>query len=197
MAEDRRDDSLYWIDPEWRGILPLDKFHIPKKTVKLIRQERFEIKVNTSFREVVLACAETSPGREKTWINNKIINLYTDLHAQNHAHSVEIWYEGKLAGGLYGVQLKAAFFGESMFSKITDASKVALAYLVGRLIYGGFRLLDTQFVTDHLSQFGALEVPRAEYHRQLYLALDSEADFHDLPANYSSADLLQLISQTS
>ena len=175
MAERREDPELYWVSPEWRGIIPLDGFHIPKRLARTVRGDRFTVTSDTAFREVMLACAEPKPGREQSWINSEIIRLYTALHATGHAHSVECWREGKLVGGLYGVSLGAAFFGESMYSRETDASKVALVHLVARLIEGGYVLLDTQFLTEHLARFGTIEIPRNEYLARLRRAIVREA----------------------
>jgi len=175
MAERREDPELYWVSPEWRGIIPLDGFHIPKRLARTVRGDRFTVTSDIAFREVMLACAEPKPGREQSWINSEIIRLYTALHATGHAHSVECWREGKLVGGLYGVSLGAAFFGESMFSRETDASKVALVHLVSRLIEGGYVLLDTQFLTEHLARFGTIEIPRNEYLARLRRAIAREA----------------------
>jgi len=175
MAERREDPELYWVSPEWRGIIPLDAFHIPKRLARTVRSDRFAVTSDAAFRDVMLACAEPKPGREQSWINSEIIRLYTALHASGHAHSVECWREGKLVGGLYGVSLGAAFFGESMFSRETDASKVALVHLVARLIEGGYTLLDTQFLTEHLARFGTTEIPRTEYLTLLRRAIAREA----------------------
>jgi len=175
MAERREDPELYWVSPEWRGIIPLDGFHVPKRLARTVRSDRFAVTSNAAFREVMLACAEPRPGREQSWINAEIIRLYTALHATGHAHSVECWREGKLAGGLYGVSLGSAFFGESMFSRARDASKVALVHLVARLIEGGYTLLDTQFLTEHLARFGTIEIPRPEYLALLRRAIAREA----------------------
>jgi len=175
MAERREDPELYWVSPEWRGIIPLDGFHVPKRLARTVRGDRFTVTSDIAFREVMLACAEPKPGREQSWINSEIIRLYTALHATGHAHSVECWREGKLVGGLYGVSLGAAFFGESMFSRETDASKVALVHLVSRLIEGGYVLLDTQFLTEHLARFGTIEIPRNEYLARLRRAIAREA----------------------
>jgi leucyl/phenylalanyl-tRNA--protein transferase len=163
MAETRRGDRLYWLDPEQRGILPLDGFHLPKRLLRTALSDSFTIRADQDFAAVIAACATPAEGREDTWINRDIERLFTSLHLQGHAHSVEAWQNGVLVGGLYGVVLGGAFFGESMFSHVRDASKVALVHLVARLRMGGFRLLDTQFVTAHLSQFGAFEIPRAQY----------------------------------
>lgn len=178
MADARDDDRVFLIDPEHRGVLPLTGFHVSRRLARTVRQDRFEVRANTAFHEVVLGCAAAGPGRVQTWINRPIEQLYLQLHDLGHAHSVEAWQDGELVGGLYGVSLKGAFFGESMFSRRTDASKVALVHLVARLIAGRFLLLDTQFLTDHLSRFGAVEIPRAEYHRRLATALNSEADLY-------------------
>lgn len=197
MAEARDDPQLYWIDPELRGILPLDGFHLPKRLKRRIKAEPFEVRINTSFRQVMLGCAENGPAREGTWINDQILELYSELFARGHAHSVECWQGGRLVGGLYGVSLGAAFFGESMFSRETDASKVALVHLVARLIVGGFKLLDTQFVTDHLKQFGTIEISRDAYRVRLHEATIEEAEFDRMPLDYGAAGVLQVLSQTS
>ncbi len=163
MAEGRHDPRLYWVDPEMRGIIPLDSFHVPRRVARRVRSGYFEVRVDTACRTVIESCAESARGRGDTWINDEIIALYCALHETGYVHSVECWRASVLAGGLYGVALGGAFFGESMFSRAPDASKVALVDLVGRLRRGGFRLLDTQFVTPHLETFGAIEVPRARY----------------------------------
>lgn len=180
MAESKEDLFLHWIDPERRGILPLDGFHVPKSLAKTIRRGGFEIRIDTAFEAVIGGCAEPGPGREDTWINPIIRALFLDLHKMNLAHSVESWRDGKLVGGLYGLALGGAFFGESMFSRVADASKVALAHLVERLNAGGFTLLDIQFITGHLSRFGAIEIPRSDYHVLLAGALSISADFFAL-----------------
>ena len=163
MAETRRGDRLYWLDPEQRGILPLDGFHLPRRLRRTVARGGFEVTCDTAFARVIALCAEPGEGREDTWINRDIERLFTALHVRGHAHSVEVWQDGALAGGLYGVVLGGAFFGESMFSLARDASKVALVHLVARLRLGGFALLDTQFVTAHLTQFGTIEVSREAY----------------------------------
>ena len=163
MAETRRGDRLYWLDPELRGILPLDGFHLPRRLRRTVTSEVFEVTADLDFPRVIACCAAPAEGREDTWINRDIERLFTALHAQGHAHSIEARQDGVLVGGLYGVVLGGAFFGESMFSLARDASKVALVHLVARLRMGGFTLLDTQFVTAHLTQFGAREVPRESY----------------------------------
>jgi leucyl/phenylalanyl-tRNA---protein transferase len=175
MAEDAEDPDVFWVDPERRGILPLEAFHVPKRLRRTIKQDRFEIRVDSAFELVMRGCAEPNPERPTTWINERILALYGALFRLGHAHSVETWREGALVGGLYGVRLGAAFFGESMFSRAPDASKVALVHLVARLKLGGFKLCDTQFVTRHLAQFGAIEIPRAAYRRRLAAALRTEA----------------------
>ena len=171
MAESADDPELFWVDPERRGILPLDGFHLSHRLRRVVRQGRFEVRVDFDFAGTLAACAEATEKRPNTWINDEIVRLYTGSFALGAAHSVECWHGERLVGGLYGVSLGAAFFGESMFSRVTDASKVALVHLVARLRAGGFRLLDLQFVTPHLAQFGAIEVTRARYHRLLAEAL--------------------------
>jgi leucyl/phenylalanyl-tRNA---protein transferase len=177
MANDRHDPTIYLINPERRGIIPLDRFAVARSLRKTVRRGPFEIRVDTAFPAVIRACAEPTAERPRTWLNDGLIELYTALFEHGHAHSVECWQAGELVGGLYGVSLGAAFFGESMFSRARDASKVALVELVGRLRAGGFELLDTQFVTDHLRQFGAIEIPRAVYHGRLRQALARAARF--------------------
>ena len=177
MAESADDPALYWIEPDERGVLPLDGFHISRSLRKAVRQKKFEIRIDTAFPDVIRACAERRDSRKDTWINSRIISLYTQLHKINCAHSVESWRDGKLVGGLYGVKIGAAFFGESMFSRETDASKVALVHLVARLRFGRFSLLDAQFVNNHLTQFGAIAIKKAAYHKLLEPALAGEADF--------------------
>lgn len=178
MAENRRDKQLFWIDPEVRGILPLDNFHIPRSLKKKIRNNPFEVRFDHNFAAVIRACAQQKPKRRETWINDEIIELYTKLFCMRHAHSVECWQEEKLVGGLYGISIGGAFFGESMFSSERDSSKIALVHLVARLNLAGFTLLDTQFITDHLKQFGAIEISRVEYHKILSGALNLDVGFH-------------------
>jgi leucyl/phenylalanyl-tRNA--protein transferase len=196
MADGREDDRVFLIDPERRGIIPLDDFHVSHRLARTVRGEPFEIRTDTAFRTVVQACAEAGPGRTETWINHPIEDLYVGLHDQGFAHSVECWQGGELVGGLYGVSLDGAFFGESMFSRRRDASKVALVHLVARLIAGGYRLLDAQFMTEHLTQFGAVEIARLDYHRRLALALSAQAEFQRAGA-MGGAAALQVISQAS
>ena len=171
MAESAEDNALYWIEPERRGILPLDRVHVPRSLARTIKRGGFEVKVDNDFHAVIDGCAAPRAGRRSTWINGRIRALYAELFRLGHCHTVEVWQDGRLIGGLYGVHLGRAFFGESMFSVARDASKIALVYLVARLKYGGFELLDTQFVTEHLARFGAIEVGRAEFQRLLEAAL--------------------------
>ena len=196
MADAREDSRVFLIDPERRGVIPLDGFHVGRRLARTVRAEPFEIRTDSGFREVVQACAASGPGRTETWINHPIEDLYVELHAKGFAHTVECWQDGELVGGLYGVSLRGAFFGESMFSRRRDASKVALVHLVARLLAGGYRLLDAQFMTDHLTQFGATEIARADYHRRLAAALDVEAGFQRAEA-MGGAAALQVISQAS
>jgi leucyl/phenylalanyl-tRNA--protein transferase len=192
MSESRHDPHISWFDPHKRGILPLEDFQVPKRLARTVRQQPFEVKTDTAFQAVVEGCASPRPGRWTTWINDSIIQMFTGLYSIGHAHSVECWEGDELVGGLYGVSLGAAFFGESMFSVHKDASKVALVYLIARLRAGGYTLLDTQFVTTHLQRFGALEISRAEYLKRLKLAVATDADFHRLPANAPPEDVLKL-----
>jgi leucyl/phenylalanyl-tRNA---protein transferase len=196
MAENAHDPFIHWMDPQRRGILPLDGLHVPRSLVKTIRQGRYEVHVDRAFAAVVDACAEPAPGREQTWINAEIRRLYLGLHAIGHAHSVEAWNGDRLEGGLYGVSLGGAFFGESMFSRATDASKVALVFLWDRLVRGGYTLLDTQFKNDHLARFGAIEIRRADYRERLARAIEIPADFYPAGAG-TVASVLQSLSQTS
>ncbi len=177
MADSADDPEIYWVEPEHRGIIPLDDFHVPRSLAKTIRRRPFDIRVNSAFSAVLDGCAEPAPGRTKTWINRTIRELYAQLHHLGHAHSVEAWQEDHLVGGLYGVSLRGAFFGESMFSRRTDASKVCLVHLVDRLKRQGFALLDTQFTTDHLQRFGAVDIPRETYNSLLDEALLVDARF--------------------
>lgn len=198
MADSRDDPDLFWVDPPERGILPLGAFHIPRSLAKLVRQERFTVSVDTAFGAVVQACAAPARGRGSTWISAQIETLYGQLHRMGFAHSVECWLDGDLVGGLYGVSINGAFFGESMFHKVSGASKVALVHLVARLKAGGYSLLDTQFGTEHLAQFGVIEIPRDDYHKRLGTALTiTEADFYRLEDGLSGSAILQLITQTS
>lgn len=175
MAESRGSGRLYWLDPALRGVLPLDGFHLPRRLARTALSDRFAVTADRDFAGVIAGCAEPAPGRPDTWINPEIERLFSTLFAMGDAHSVEVSQDGRLVGGLYGVALGGAFFGESMFSRARDASKVALVHLVARLRLGGFTLLDTQFLTAHLSQFGASEIPKDEYRRRLAAALDVPA----------------------
>ena len=175
MAETRRGQRLYWLDPELRGVLPLDGFHLPKRLLRTVLSDQYEVTSNQSFSAVVAGCAAAAPGREDTWINGDIERLFGELHRRGFAHSVECWQGGALVGGLYGVSLGGVFFGESMFSVARDASKVALVHLVARMRLGGYTLLDTQFVTRHLAQFGADEIPRDQYKMLLAAAVQVPA----------------------
>lgn len=194
MARSRQDPRLYWIDPPERGVLPLDGFHVPRSLLKTIKRDLFEVRVNSDFAGVLAGCAEPAPDRPETWINDEIVSLFTQLHDLGLAHSVETWQDGRLVGGLYGLSLGGAFFGESMFSRATDASKVALAHLVARLRAGGYSLLDTQFVTDHLKRFGALEIPKAAYLERLAAALNRPTNF---PAEMPTQAVVEIIRDGS
>jgi leucyl/phenylalanyl-tRNA---protein transferase len=187
MAESAEDNALYWIEPERRGILPLDRVHIPKRLARTIRSGGFEVKIDRNFEAVIDGCAAPRSGRRSTWINGRIRSLYRELFALGHCHTIEVWQDGALTGGLYGVHLGRAFFGESMFSRARDASKIALVYLVARLKYGGFTLLDTQFVTGHLARFGAIEVSREEFQRFLEAALGGGGLAHGSGSGASAA----------
>ncbi|PPD44139.1 MAG: leucyl/phenylalanyl-tRNA--protein transferase [Methylocystis sp.] len=178
MAENAEDDQLFWVDPDKRAIFPLDTFIVSRSLAKVVRSDRFEVMVDRDFDAVIDACAAPAPDREKTWINTEIRRLYRELFDTGFAHTVECWRDGRLVGGLYGVALRGAFFGESMFHRERDASKVALAHLVARLRAGGFQLLDTQFMTTHLASLGAIEISRDAYHRALEEALGVAADYH-------------------
>lgn len=171
MAESADDPELFWVEPEMRGIIPLDNFHVSKSLAKAIRKQPFDIRINTAFADVMKKCAEEAPDRRSTWINETIHSLYNALHSFGHAHSVEAWEGDELVGGLYGVSLGAAFFGESMFSRRTNASKICLVHLVEHMRARGFLLLDTQFTTEHLKTFGAIDVPRDDYAKLLEAAM--------------------------
>ena len=173
MAESADDPEIFWVEPEMRGVIPLDGFHVSKSLAKTIRKSSFEIRFDTAFEDVMGMCAQSAPDRPSTWINATIRKLYSELHQMGHAHSVEAWEGDTLVGGLYGVSLGAAFFGESMFSRRTDASKICLVHLVERLRGNGFQLLDTQFTTDHLKTFGAVDIPKDDYLILLRAAVDS------------------------
>jgi leucyl/phenylalanyl-tRNA---protein transferase len=198
MAESADDPALFWIEPEKRGVIPLDRFHVSTRLARTVRSDRFTVTVDRDFDAVLEACAEPWPGRSRTWINGRIRALYRKLYERRHCHSLEVYEGDNLVGGLYGVTLGRAFFGESMFHRARDASKVALVHLVARLKAGGFRLLDTQFVTDHLRTFGAIEVPRRQYHKLLEGALTGEGDFaaldvrHPITGEQALAQLVRL-----
>ncbi|HEX3665137.1 MAG TPA: leucyl/phenylalanyl-tRNA--protein transferase [Rhizomicrobium sp.] len=177
MARHRDDEELYFVSPEDRGIIPLETFHISRRLARTVRSDRFVVRIDRAFDEVITACAEAAPDREESWINAQIVSLYAQLYRAGHAHTVECWHQDRLVGGLYGVSLGGAFFGESMFSRERDASKVALVHLVARLRSTGFRLLDAQFLTAHLAQFGAVAIPRQRYLELLADAISGKADF--------------------
>lgn len=192
MAEARDDARIYLLNPDERGILPLNGLHIPKRLRRTLRKTPFRITINQCFNEVVGHCAAPAPGREETWINDGIRSLYSDLHVQGYAHSLEVWHDDRLVGGLYGVSLGSAFFGESMFSTMTDASKIALVHLVARLNKGGYSLLDTQFTTEHLETFGVITILREDYQVKLASALEQPADFYALDAHLPADEILKL-----
>ncbi len=196
MAETADDPDLFWVDPDRRGILPLDCFHVPRSLRKAIRRGDFEVTADRDFRAVIAGCAEATTRRPSTWINSAIVQLYGELHEMGYAHSLECWRGERLVGGLYGVALGGAFFGESMFTREPDASKVALVHLVAHLKRGGFALLDTQFVTRHLERFGAVEIPRSAYRRRLAQAIKLQAQFpRELDAQ--GLTILQSMTHTS
>jgi len=193
MAESRDDPNLFLVDPDMRGVLPLDGFHVPRRLRKTVRASPFGIRTNMAFEAVVDGCATPAPGRENTWINPLIRNLYTELHRSGHAHSLEAWREGELVGGLYGIAIGGAFFGESMFSRARDASKIVLLHLAALLIRNGFLLLDAQFHNPHLEQFGLVEVARARFRTELAKAVRARASFNDNPTPPSGHESLALI----
>jgi len=197
MAESRGDDEIHWIDPDFRGVLPLEDVHVPRRLRRTLRRGVFEVRCDTDFRGVIRGCADPAPGRSDTWINPTIERLYCDLHEMGFAHSLETWRDGALVGGLYGVALGAAFFGESMFSRQPDASKASLVHLVARLRKGGFRLLDTQFETPHLRQFGVVEIARDDYRGQLARAVRTPVQFPSALSAEEFEAFLQSITQTS
>lgn len=196
MAESADDPTLFWVEPEMRGVIPLDNFRVSSRLARSVRSDIFTVTVNTAFKAVIAGCAAPQSGREDTWINTRIRDLYTGLHQLGHAHSVEVWKINELVGGLYGVSLGRAFFGESMFHHARDASKVALVHLVARLIAGGFELLDTQYVTEHLRSLGAVEIPRPRYAALLETAIKGKADFRMLPVDHpiNGAEALRIIA---
>ncbi|NGX97197.1 MAG: leucyl/phenylalanyl-tRNA--protein transferase [Candidatus Afipia apatlaquensis] len=197
MSESADDPTIFWVEPEKRGLIPLDGFRVTSRLARTVRSDVFRVTVNAAFKQTIAGCAAPQPGRDDTWINGRIRDLYTSLHEIGHCHSVEAWQGDRLVGGLYGVSLGRAFFGESMFHIERDASKVALVHLVARLIAGGFVLLDTQFVTDHLRTFGAVEVPRRRYRTMLDDAVTGQADFFALPVSrpVTGAEALACLTQ--
>jgi leucyl/phenylalanyl-tRNA--protein transferase len=197
MAESANDPTLFWVEPEMRGVIPLDGFRVSSRLARTVRSDAFIITVDTAFKAVIASCAAPQAGREDTWINTRIRDLYIGLHEIGHGHSVEVWQNDELVGGLYGVSLGRAFFGESMFHRVRDASKVALVHLVARLRAGGFALLDTQYVTEHLRSFGAVEIPRRRYRTLLDQAIKGEADFRKLPlaAPMRGTEALRIIAE--
>ena len=197
MAESADDPELFWVDPRRRGILPLDAFHVARRLRRVVRGRIFEIRCDSAFEDVIRACSEASEKRPNTWINDEIVRLYAALFARGAAHSVECWRDDRLAGGLYGVSLGAVFFGESMFSRENDASKVALVHLVARLRLGGFRLLDTQFLTPHLARFGGIEISRTRYHRLLAEALSYRAVFSSTLPDCTGGDPLAVLQSST
>ena len=192
MAESAEDNALYWVEPEERGIIPLDGLKVSHSLRKSLRHGGFEIRVDTDFARVISQCAARTTDRKSTWINNRIVSLYTQLHRMGCCHSIETWQNGKLAGGLYGVRIGAIFFGESMFSRVTDASKVALVHLVARLNAGGFKLLDAQFVNPHLERLGAVKLAKAGYHQLMEPLLGQDADFFAFNADHDPEQVLAL-----
>lgn len=193
MSEARHSATLFWVDPERRGVMPLDKLHISRSLKRTLRRGGYDIRVNTDFSGVVEGCAD----RQETWINEELRLLYLDLFLSGHAHSMEVWDDEGLRGGIFGVAIGGAFFGESMFSARTNGSKIAMVYLVDRLVRAGFTLFDTQFITDHLASLGAIEIKRSAYRRALTRALSTNADFMAVPGPASAQDVLQRMTQTS
>ncbi len=197
MSESADDPGLFWIEPDMRGIIPLDGFHLPRRLARTVGSAKFDVRINTDFEAVIDGCAGAGIDRPKTWINGRIRQLYGELFEMGACHTVETWRDGVLVGGLYGISLGAAFFGESMFSRAADASKVALVHLIARLKVGGFRLLDTQFTTSHLRQFGAIDVEKQAYQTLLASAVTGDADFYRLAGGATSDVILQSLSHTS
>ncbi|HEY8194444.1 MAG TPA: leucyl/phenylalanyl-tRNA--protein transferase [Hyphomicrobium sp.] len=197
MAESADDPALYWIEPQQRGVLPLDGLHIPRRLLRTVRITPLKVRVDSNYEGVIDGCAAPRAGRMSTWINTRIRALYRELFDLGACHTVEVWRDDKLVGGLYGVALRGAFFGESMFSTERDASKIALVHLAARLIRGGFTLLDTQFVTEHLRQFGTVELDRAAFQAELERALEHSADFFALSREASGAEVASIISSES
>lgn len=185
--------EVYWVEPDERGVFPLDALRLPRRLARTVAAEVFDVRVDTDFFGVIDNCAAARPDRDSTWINSEIRRLYGELFAMGACHTVECWRDGALVGGLYGVRIGGAFFGESMFHTVTDASKVALAHLWARLLAGGFTLLDTQFITGHLASLGAVEIPRAEYRRRLKRAVARQGDWSALPARPSGRDVVEIV----
>ena len=194
MADSRDDPRIFLIEPDRRGVLPLARFHIPARLARTVRQDRYRVRCDSAFADVLDGCAAATPGREETWINTPIRRLYLELYQRGHAHSIECWDGDTLAGGVYGVCIGAAFFGESMFSRARDASKVALVHLMARLKIGGYQLVDTQFITDHLRQFGTEDMARDSYRVLLDAAIALHADFFQWPPTATGADALRVLS---
>ena len=199
MAESAESSEIYWVEPEMRGIIPLNDFHLPRKLAKKIRQHPFDIRIDTAFAQVIAGCAasDANNSRKETWINEEIISLHSELFDKGFVHTIECWQGEKIVGGLYGVSIAGAFCGESMFHTATDASKIALCYLVARLKKGGYHILDTQFITSHLAQFGAVEIPRQDYKEQLEQAMMMDGNFYSLPVDSMPETILQSLTQTS
>lgn len=198
MAEEAASKDIFWVEPEQRGIIPLHRFHVSRSLAKTVRKNSFHVTINEDFGGVLDGCAEVAPKRKATWINQTIRELYTELHAMGHCHSIEVWDEDdKLVGGLYGVHLGAVFFGESMFSRKTNASKIALVHLVARMLKGKFELLDTQFTTEHLKTLGAVDICRKDYHALLENALALYGDFYSLPQTFTGQDALAIIAENT
>lgn len=197
MAESADSTALYWIEPQQRGVIPLDGIRLPSRLAQTIRNTPMQVRIDSDFEGVIDGCAASRPGRRTTWINGRIRSLYRELFDAGHCHTVETWLDGRLVGGLYGVALHGAFFGESMFSYERDASKIALMHLSARLIEGGFSLLDTQFVTEHLRQFGAIEVDRTEFHLRLEVALQRQGDFLALPRDVAPQRVVEIVQNST
>jgi leucyl/phenylalanyl-tRNA--protein transferase len=197
MAEAADDPALYWIEPQERGILPLDHVHVPRRLARTIRQDPYQVRVDTDYDGVIAGCSAARNGRESTWINDRIRKLYRDLFELGHCHTVECWHDGQLVGGLYGVALGGAFFGESMFSLARDASKIAVVHLAARLLAGGFTLLDCQFQTPHLSQFGTIEIERDRFHVLLDAAMKVRGDWLALDPIVPGATALEIVRAAS
>ncbi len=197
MADSRDSEDVFWVLPKYRGILPLDNFYLSKSMRRLLRNHSYTVTINKAFRATMEDCRAVSSTRDDSWINDQIVEVYCQLHEHGHAHSIEVWLEETMVGGLYGVSIGGAFFGESMFSRVSNTSKLALAYLVARLKTGGYQLLDTQFITDHLASLGAVEIDKTSYQKILEKALAVDSDFYRLPLHCDGSTILQSITQTS